>query len=426
MKIFGDDGFRDKSNKNLLNKIFLNNFFDKLNYLHEQKKIKNIVIGHDTRISKNYILDIILKNLKFTKTMNVINHPISTPGLQYISKLKNCFGIMITASHFSHEYNGFKFFNNGLKLKKKDENYIEKQIKINKKYNLKILKKTKITYINAKHYINYINNLSKFSSKEKILIDCANGSLGAYCNRIKILKKTTIVNKSQNGKKINFNCGSNFLDKNLKKNFFKKYNYCIAFDGDADRLLISKKKYGIIEAEKLALIFTLFFLKKKKIESIVSTEITNPWFHAELNKIKIKNIISKVGDRNVVEKKMKNNSFFGFETSGHFSFLNFMDGLIGAINFIKIINENNNLIDYVLKKKINYKKKIFAITKTHKKKLKIFLRQKKFNNIKFTLRSSIWNNYDKLYIFYEQKDLKIYYEIKKFLFNKSLKIKIKN
>ena len=89
MKIFGDDGFRDKVGQGLLNEKFLNNFFLSLNLFLEQKKIDNLIIGFDTRSSKNKIIRIITKNLFILKNIYLLNKPISTPGIQLISKKKN-------------------------------------------------------------------------------------------------------------------------------------------------------------------------------------------------------------------------------------------------------------------------------------------------------------------------------------------------
>ena len=89
MKIFGDDGFRDIFGINLLNKNFLDIFFNNLNFLLENIKIKKIIIGYDNRISNKNIIKIILKNIKITENIFVLKTPISTPGLQYLSKKKN-------------------------------------------------------------------------------------------------------------------------------------------------------------------------------------------------------------------------------------------------------------------------------------------------------------------------------------------------
>lgn len=155
------------------------------------------------------------------------------------------------------------------------------------------------------------------------------------------------------------------------------------------------------------------------------TEITNPWLANELKKIGIKNFISKVGDRNVVNKIKKFRSDFGFETSGHFCFNNSMDGIFAATLFAKIISDDVKLIYNILKKKIDYKLNIIAINSDQIISVKSYL-SKKIMKTKYILRKSIWNDYHKLYIFYQRDNLAEYYKLKKYLLNKSLKIKIKS
>ncbi len=70
-------------------------------------RAKKLILGYDTRDTYKYIIKIILENIKIPKAIEIVNHPISTPGLQYLSKINNCMGIMVTASHFSSKYNGF-------------------------------------------------------------------------------------------------------------------------------------------------------------------------------------------------------------------------------------------------------------------------------------------------------------------------------
>ena len=425
MKIFGDDGFRDIFGTNLLNQKFLNHFFYYLNFLLEKKKIKKIIIGYDNRITKKYIISIILKNIKFVKKILLLKNPISTPGLQYLSKKEKCFGIMITASHFPAKYNGFKFFIDGSKLMTKDEAYIEKKIFQNKNYNLKKKNKYKIEKINENQYINFLNRNYNLKLNKKILIDGSNGSVSYFKNKLEFFKNLKLIHFEKNGRKINKNCGSNYFEKNINKKEYRKYDFSIAYDGDADRFLVAEKNYGLIETEKTALIFATFFLKQKKINSIVMTEITNPWFFEEIKKLGIKKIISKVGDRNVIDKVKKNKSFFGFETSGHFSFTNSMDGILSSILFAKIISKNQELIFNILKKNINYKKSVYGILPKNIKKVKKYFLDKSIK-IKFIFRKSIWNNYYKLYLFFRREDFNDMKKLRKYLSNKSLKVKIKN
>ena len=215
MKIFGDDGFRDKANKGLLSKKFLNNFFSSLNNVLKFKKIKTVTIGYDTRSNKDYILKIILKKIISVKKIIILDRPVSTPGLQFSSK-KN-FGIMITASHFPSQYNGFKFFLLGKKIEKDFEYLIIKNL--NKK-NLPKNKLNKLSKSNFKNYIDHINYKFSFKLRHKIIVDCSNGSVASFYKKINFLKNLKVINTKYKSNEINKNCGTNFLTQNIKKKKF--------------------------------------------------------------------------------------------------------------------------------------------------------------------------------------------------------------
>ena len=195
----------------MLDREFLK-FFRSLNYLIYKQRIKEIIVGYDTRLSGKKNLEIIKNKIISTKHLNIIKDPISTPGLQFISKERKAFGIMITASHFPKNYNGFKFFYNGIKISKKNESEIQKNI--NKEINLKLFKDRKITNSNFNKYIHFINEKLKFNQKNKILFDCSN-DLWEVFKKINFFKGSKIINVETKRNKINENCGTNFLYKNI-------------------------------------------------------------------------------------------------------------------------------------------------------------------------------------------------------------------
>ena len=86
------------------------------------------------------ILEIIKNKIISTKHLNIIKDPISHLGYNLFQREK-AFGIMITASHFPKNYNGFKFFYNGIKISKK----MMKYKKISTKNKFKLFKDRKIT-----------------------------------------------------------------------------------------------------------------------------------------------------------------------------------------------------------------------------------------------------------------------------------------
>ncbi len=401
MKVFGDDGFRDIYGSKLMSRKFLQNFFHNLNFFLEHKKIDKICIGYDTRKSNKEILNIIFKNLLYPKKIYLFKDPVTTPCIHYMSKVYQTFNIMITASHFPSHFNGFKFFFKGKKLTKKMEKKIEYKLNNKKEF---IGKRSKVLKINYNQYINFINRTFKINIKKKILADFANGSAALSIGKIKFLDKVSKVNFRFNGENINKKCGSNYLKKNCKKKF-KHYDYCFAFDGDADRILISEKKYGIIESEKIALIFLKYLGKTqyRKKKNIVTTEISNPWLSEQLKKDKCKVYLTKVGDRNVIEKQIAKKSILGFETSGHFSFHERMDGMYTMGFFLKILDKNEEIIKNVLRKKPNYKLKILRFKNFSKKIANIISKIKKKEKVKIIRRKSIWTGENKVYFFLKKR-----------------------
>ena len=204
--IFGDDGFRGRFGTGFLSINFLNKFFKNLNFFLKKEKIKKIILGFDTRRSSKNIINIILANIKNVHQIIILEKPVTTPNLHFCTKSSNTFGIMITASHFQNNYNGFKFFLNGKKLTKGKERIIEKNLNLKGRIFKK--KDTKIKYIKNTKYINFINKKFNFTINKKILVDYANGSAANYINKIKFLSKLEKINYKYNGHNINLKCGS--------------------------------------------------------------------------------------------------------------------------------------------------------------------------------------------------------------------------
>ena len=412
MKIFGDDGFRDIFGTGLMSQKFLDNFFSKLNTFLKKKKIKKIIIGYDTRKSYKKILKVIVNKVEHAR-IEILDKPVPTPCLSYLSiKYKKNFLIMITASHFERNFNGFKFFYNGRKLEKN----VEKKIIFIQNFLKKNIRRKKNIIYSKKYFLyeNFINSkFSKINLNKKVLIDFANGSAAPLARKLNIFKNTVAINTNYNFNNINFNCGSNKFSKTVKKNSNKKYDYIFSFDGDADRIVFFKKGYGIIEAEKIAYVFALF-KKNNRNNSVISTVISNPGLKKMLRKNGFNLFKTKVGDRNVISLQEKKDSKLGFETTGHFSFNNFMDGIYAAGVLLEIISTNEQMILDSLKNKLEYN--LYKINVSDKSKLfrvkKIIKRNNKFNNV---IRKSIWEEIYRLYFFYKDKDKKKFFEFKNYL-----------
>ena len=429
--IFGDDGFRSKFGEGLMSIENITKFCIAFTKFLTNKKIKNntVIIARDTRSSGIIIEKLIVSYFNSAGINTESAGVITTPGLSKILEYgEYSYGIMITASHNKYIDNGIKLFGStGYKMTKKDEQIIEKHM-INKKlpaYISSDIGKHSIlnncSELHLKH-TKYIINTSTINNK--ILIDCSNGAIGEVIDLLsKKFKNLRIINNNPNGKNINLNCGALEPEKLVKNLKSKKIDYGVAFDGDGDRAIFACKKYGIIETDKLFYLFATNIKKNSKRH--VASEIINYGIIEKFRKSRLKLYVSKVGDRNVVDKVQSTNSEIGVEPSGHYHFssdTNSMDGLIAFFHFLNLINSKKGSLNSDLNKIKLFKRIIkninienIALDKNALKKINS-LETTKYERI--IARLSIWE--PKLRIYYDYKDKnkfnKYYKYIEKIIF----------
>ena len=101
-----------------------------------------------------------------------------------------------------------------------------------------------------------LKSFKNIKAKESILLDCSNG---AYYQIEESLREFGVLlsyaNFSPNGENINLGCGALEQVNLLKTIKETKHKYGIAFDGDGDRAVFVSNDYGIIETEKIILLF---------------------------------------------------------------------------------------------------------------------------------------------------------------------------
>jgi len=261
--------------------------------------------------------------------------------------MKANMGIMITASHNPFFDNGLKLFGpDGMKLSDSIEKKIEKLIdaKSTKQLtNPRLLGRVKRLEDGNNKYIkilkkNFPNNFNLRGTK--IVLDCGNGA--SYIAAPKLLKtlgaKVITIGVEPNGFNINEKCGSTFperIQSAVKKN---KAHVGIAFDGDADRIIMCDENGKIIDGDQIiAMLARRWKLKKILKGGVIGTLMSNYGLESFLKNEKIKFVRSKVGDRYVKEKMKKLNFNLGGEQSGHIilgKFATTGDGLMVALEVL--------------------------------------------------------------------------------------------
>ena len=349
-KYFGTDGIRGTVNQgNITGEKFFKFGLASGTYFKNQKKSKQIaIIAKDTRLS-GYTLEPAIVSGLVSGGMHVYTlGPLPTNGLAMLTKsMKANMGIMITASHNPYHDNGLKLFGpDGMKLSNKIEKKIEKLIDAKNTKQLtnpKLLGRVKRLEDGNDKYTKILKNNfpSNFDLRgTKIVLDCANGA--CYKAAPKLLKElgATVISigVKPNGLNINDKCGSTYPSKiklAVKKH---KAKIGIAFDGDADRVIMCDEKGKIIDGDQIiAMLARRWKLKKILKGGVIGTLMSNYGLEKFLYDENIKFSRSKVGDRYVKEKMKKLNYNLGGEQSGHIilgKFATTGDGLLVALEVL--------------------------------------------------------------------------------------------
>ena len=178
MKYFGTDGIRGKAYTFITEDLAY-----KVGRSMELLEDNLVIIARDTRKSGVMIANAIKKGV-IDAGLKVLDLDIvATPILAYYSILKDCHGIMITASHNPYEDNGIKIFNRGIKTKNDLEQKIEDVIDGNLVLDNKNSGE-ELEYENP--LANYQNLFNDFLVKSdlKIALDLA---IGATCKSAKYI-----------------------------------------------------------------------------------------------------------------------------------------------------------------------------------------------------------------------------------------------
>ena len=123
----------------------------------------------------------------------------------------------------------------------------------------------------------------------------------------------------------------------------------LAFDGDADRLLVIDEKGGLIDGDKIIAICALDMKRRGQLakDAAVVTVMSNMGFFQFCKHNGIQCKTTKVGDRYVLEHMLKHRYSIGGEQSGHVIFLDFAttgDGQLTAVQLLGVMKRSGKKV----------------------------------------------------------------------------------
>jgi phosphoglucosamine mutase len=356
MSYFGTDGIRGKFGELPITPEFalkLGFAAGKVlkNYSKKAKPI--VVLGKDTRLS-GYILEAALQaGLNAAGVYVHLLGPLPTPAIAHLTRaLHASLGIVISASHNPYFDNGIKFFSGeGKKLPDEIQEAINKELEndIYIEDTANLGKSVRVKDANGR-YIEFCKSTFPYHfdlANLKIVVDCANGAaynVGPAVFRELGAKVVALYNEPD-GLNINKDCGSTHPENLQKAVVEHEADLGIAFDGDADRVIMVDKFGEQITGDHI--LYILATQASKKPKGIVGTLMTNMALELALEKAGIPLLRAKVGDRYVLQGLEENGWVTGGEPSGHILTLDKSttgDAIIASLQVLTVMVEQQKAL----------------------------------------------------------------------------------
>ncbi|QHI69884.1 phosphoglucosamine mutase [Tichowtungia aerotolerans] len=369
-KLFGTDGVRDMANMGNMTAEQALEIGRALAYVckeyHKDKGTRpRIVIGKDTRLS-GYMLETALTAGVTSVGVDVLLlGPLPTPGVAFITQdMRADAGIVISASHNPYHDNGIKIFSRtGYKLPDAEEEKMEELIN---SHELREFRSTESDIGKAKRIDDAIGRYIVFCKNTfpdgmtldgiKIVLDCANGASYKVAPIIfsELGADVSAIHVSPNGMNINDNCGSQYTDDLKAKVLETGAEIGLAFDGDADRLIVVDEKGNELSGDQIIAICAKQYKERGLLSKneVVATVMSNFGFFEAMKKMDIDAAVTQVGDRYVLERMLEDDAVLGGEASGHMIFHNHHttgDGIIAALQLLSILRETGKPLSELAK-----------------------------------------------------------------------------
>lgn len=351
-RLFGTDGVRGIANKELTPELAFKLGKAGAYVLKRENSKPIVVIGKDTRISGDMLESALTAGILAVGGNVIKAGVIPTPAVAYLTKhCKADAGIVISASHNTFEYNGIKFFNgDGYKLddllEEKIEDIILSSVDVNSHITgAKIGKCLEAAENAAELYIEHLMSTVDFRlDGKKIVLDCANGASYKVAETVykKLGAEVTVIGNKPDGVNINDGCGSTHPE--LMAETVRKVGADIglAFDGDADRLIVADEKGNVIDGDRVIAICARMLKEQGRLAEnrVTATVMSNIGFHKAMEASGIDVDITGVGDRYVLERMLETGCVIGGEQSGHIIFREYTttgDGVLSSLQLMKTL-----------------------------------------------------------------------------------------
>ena len=355
-KYFGTDGIRGRVGSFPITPEFMLKLGWAAGMAFRKQGKCRILIGKDTRISGYMFESALEAGLSAAGADVMLLGPMPTPAIAYLTRTFHAeAGIVISASHNPHHDNGIKFFSGqGTKLPDEIELMIEELLDAPMTV-VESEQLGKVSRINdaAGRYIEFCKSSVPTSTDFaglKVVIDCANGAAYKVAPSVfrELGAEVTVLSAQPNGLNINDGCGSTHVEALQAEVVAQQADLGIAFDGDADRVLMVDHSGAVVDGDELLFIIARDLLERGKLQGgVVGTLMSNLGLELALADLGIPFVRAKVGDRYVIAELLARGWQLGGENSGHlvcFQHTTTGDAIIAALQVLMALKHREQTL----------------------------------------------------------------------------------
>lgn len=308
-----------------------------------------VLIGKDTRLS-GYMFEKAMAAGFASMGLDVLlAGPIPTPAVAMLTRaLRAEVGVMISASHNPFADNGIKLFSpDGRKLPDVDEKAIEALMDDPhlESHLAPADKIGKVSHLEGAigRYVEALKAIlprGRTFAGLRVVVDCAHGAAYKVAPQVlwEMEAEVIAINTTPNGRNINAHCGATAPAALQAAVLEKNADIGLAFDGDADRLIVVDEKGQIVGGDQILAALALSIGAK----DVVSTVMAGAALEHFLQTHGITLHRTPVGDRYVAEMMEMKNFPLGGEPSGHIILREYTptgDGLLAALYVLMLLKD---------------------------------------------------------------------------------------
>ena len=338
-----------------------------------------VVIGMDTRESGPWLAAQVAGGLARSGVAARFAGVITTPGVAYLTRTGHFVaGVMISASHNPYHDNGLKVISHsGYKLADQVEMELEQLMgEWLEKEEAAEPKQLRVDAALDNLYTDYLAETVNGKFPFRVAVDCANGSAAEVAPRLleSLGLQVDWICASPDGRNINLNCGSLYLETLQRRVKETKADMGIAFDGDADRALFVSPAGEVVDGDAVLFLAGSALKRDGKLpgDIVVATVMSNLGLEKALEGRGIRMLRTPVGDKYVLEEMLKRGAVLGGEQSGHVIFTEYAttgDGLLTALRVLEIVRDSEQSLDELIEAVKKFPQKLVNVRVKHKRPL---------------------------------------------------------